>query len=244
MVDPTSIWEVHGSFSKVLSLHPLLQWMPVEGASHYRITVRGPNLVWRADVGSVTKFLYPENAPELKPGVEYKLMVEADGQSAAAKPGLWSAFSVLFPEDRKAVAKKEKTIVDLGLPAGPTQFLIAHLYAAYGLNAESIQQLEDTSQSFQAPAVARLLGDLYLGVRFTRRAEASYLNSLRLSQDDDDEGRMLAHKSLAIVYDALRDTKQAVQHLDAVLALANKLGDKETASEAETRLTELKNGRL
>lgn len=253
LINPTRGWEGYGSFpvvlsprkTKLLSLHPLLQWMPVEGVAEYRITVRGPDLVWSAYVGSVTKFLYPENAPELKPGVDYKLIVQTSGQSSAAEPGLGLGFSVLPLEERKAVGKQEKMIEDLGLPGGPTQFLIAYLYAAYELNAEAIQRLEDISQTFQAPAVARLLGDLYLTVGLMRRAEASYLNSLNLSKNDDDEGRMLADMSLARIYEeALGNPKQAIQHLDAALTVANRIGDKQTASQAEKRLSELKNGGL
>jgi len=246
-------WESHGLFplvlsprkTRVLTPRPVLQWTPVDGVADYRITVRGPNLVWSADAGSVTKFLYPANAPELKPGVDYKLIVESDGQSSTREPGLGLGFSILRPDEAKAVAKEESRIVDLGLPTGPTQFLIAHLYAGYGLKAEAIQRLEDLSQAFHAPAVARLLGDLYLAVGLTRRAEASYLSSLNLSKNDDDEGRMLADMSLARIYEeALGNTKQAIQHLDAALAVANRIGDKQTAGEAEKKLTELKKGDL
>jgi len=249
LINPTRGWEGYGSLplvlsprkTKVISLHPLLQWTPVEGASSYRIIVRGPNLVWSANVGAVTKFVYPESAPELKPGTDYKLIVEAGGQSSAAEPGLGLGFSLLPSDEEKAVAEEERKIEDLGLPAGPTQFLIAHLYAAHGLNADAIQRLEEISPTFHAPAVARLLGDLYLSVGLTRRAEASYMNSLNLSKnDDDDEGRMSAHMSLARIYEeALGNTKEAIQHVDACLALANKIGDKETARQAEKKLAEL-----
>jgi len=249
LINPTRGWEGYGSFplvlsprkTKVLTPHPVLQWTPVEGIADYRITVRGPDLVWSRAVGSVTKFLYPDGAPDLKPGVDYKLIVEADGRTSDAEAGPGLGFSILPPDEAKAVAREEERIVALGLPAGPTQFLIAHLYAAYGLNAEAIERLEDTSQGFQAPAVARLLGDLYLAVGLTRRAETSYLNSLKLSKDDDDEGRMLADMSLARIYEqALGNTQQAIEHLNAALAVANKLGDKQTAHQAERKSRELK----
>jgi hypothetical protein len=227
--------------TKLLSLHPLLRWTPVDGASSYYITVRGPNLDWTAKVGSLTKLRYPDSAPELKAGLDYKLIVETGGHSSASEPGLGLGFSVLGNDERKAVAREQRKIEDLGLPSGPAQFLRAHVYVAHGLNSEAIQQLEDVSKSFQVAAIFRVLGDLYLVAGLTRQAEAAYTSFLNLSGNESDiEGEMLAHLSLGRIYAALGNRKLASQHLEASLVSAKRIGDRQTADRAEGLLGELK----
>lgn len=135
-----------------------------------------------------------------------------------------------------------RKIENLGLPVGPTQFLIAHLYATHGLNAEAIHRLEGISNTFKVAAVVRLLGDLYLTIGLPRQAESNYLNSLSLSEDGkDEEGEMLVHLALARIYgQALGNVESANKHLKAALELAGKLGDDYTTIEVGKRLAELR----
>jgi hypothetical protein len=228
--------------TKLLSPRPILRWTAVEGASTYLVTVRGRDLYWYSRVHSATELKYPDSAPPLEAGVDYILIVETSDQSSSAEPGLGLGFSILNAKERKTVQDEEKQIESLGLPAGPTQFLIAHLYASHDLNAEAIKRLEGISDTFKVPAVARLLGDLYLNIGLLRQAETSYLSSLNLSIDaNDEEGQMLDHLALARIYEqALGNVKSANEQLDATLAIANKLGDDYTASEVAKRLAELK----
>jgi|SRR5882724_5786411 len=229
--------------TKLLSPLPVLRWTPVSGAVAYAVIVRGANLFWSSQVRSTaTELVYPEMAPQLKAGVDYKLIVQTIDRSSADEPGLGLGFSVLGSKDRQAVEKEQKKIGDLKLPEGPTQFLTAQIYATHGLNAEAIQRLESASQTFKVAAVARLLGDLYLKVGLTRQAEAHYLTSVDLSRDEtDDEGEMLAHLALADIYEqALGNNKSATEHLDTAVALARKIGDDVTASQAATKLAELR----
>jgi hypothetical protein len=90
-------------------------------------------------------------------------------------------------------------------------------------------------------AVSRLLGDLYLEVALTRRAEASYLKALELTKTEgDEEGQMLVHLALGNIYqDAIGNNKLAREHLDASLALAKKIGDEPTATLADQGLAKL-----
>jgi hypothetical protein len=229
--------------TKLLSPHPVLRWTPVSGAVAYAVIVRGANLFWSSQVRSTaTELVYPEMAPQLKAGVDYKLIVQTIDRSSADEPGLGLGFSVLGSKDRQAVEKEQKKIGDLKLPEGPTQFLTAQIYATHGLNAEAIQRLESASQTFKVAAVERLLGDLYLKVGLTRQAEAHYLTSVDLSRDEtDDEGEMLAHLALANIYEqVLGNNKSATEHLDTAVALARKIGDDVTASQAGTKLAELR----
>ena len=161
--------------------------------------VRGDGLYWWT-VTSATGVVYPETAPRLESGVNYKLIVEANDRSSSDESGLGLGFSVLSSKDKKIVFEEQKQIENLGLPAGPTQFLVAHLYADHGLYAEAIERLEMISQTFKAAAVKRLLGDLYMEVGLARQAEGDYLNALDLSRaENDDEGQMLIHKSMAYI---------------------------------------------
>lgn len=252
VINPTRGGPSDGSFplvisprkTKLLSPYPLLRWTPVSGATTYAVIVRGTNFYWSSEVRTdATEMVYPERAPKLSDGIDYKLIVQTNGPSSAEEGGKGLGFTILSPRDRKVVEKEQLSIEHLGLPEGPTQFLIAYLYATHGLNAEAIQRLESVSKTFKAAAVSRLLGDLYLNVGLTRQAEASYLNSLDLCKHEtDEEGEMLAHSALARIYEqAFGNRDLASQHFNAALALAEKLGDNTTASQARKRLADLKN---
>jgi hypothetical protein len=257
VINATRSWPSDGSFplvlsprkTRLLSAQPVLRWTPVKGTTNYQVIVRGIdgrgiNFYW-SRVYSGTEIRYPDSAPPLEAGVDYKLIVETSGpnsRSSSDEPGLGLGFSVLGSKERKTVLEEEKQIENLGLPAGPTQFLIAHLYATHDLNAEAIQRLEGISNTFKVAAVARLLGDLYLNIGLPRQAETNYLNSLDLSRDGkDEEGQMLVHLALASIYgQTLGNVNSASEHLNATLALANKLGDDYVIGEVGKRLTELK----
>jgi len=250
MINVTRSWPSDGSFpivlsprkTKLLSFRPQLRWTPVEGANVYDVAVRGLNFFWTSRVRSLTEIPYPDGAPRLEAGVDYKLIVQTRDRSSADEPGLGLGFAILGSKERKRVEEEQRRVEGLGLTEGPTQFLIAYLYATHGLNAEAIQRLESVAQTLNVAAVARLLGGLYLEVGLTRQAEARYLNSLDLSKfEKDEEGEMRTHLALAGIYEqGLGNEKLAQQHLDATLALAKKMGDDQTVSQAEKKLTELK----
>jgi hypothetical protein len=185
---------------------------------------------------------YPDAAPPLEPGDEYKLIVEANNRSSSDEPGFGLGFSLLEAKEKKAVLMEEKQIADLGLPEGPTQFLVAHLYATHGLNAEAIERLERVAPKFEETAVERFLGDLHLGVDLPRQAEMHYLKSLDLSlRDHDDEGDMHSRLALASIYGTLLGNYRAAsEQLKAAIAIAGKVGDDATIGDARKQLTELK----
>jgi hypothetical protein len=249
LINATRGWPSDGSFpvvlsprkTKLISDHPTLRWSPVKGAKYYTVMVRGEKLYWTTVVGSATEVVYPETAPRLEAGMDYKMIVEGNDRSSSDEPGLGLGFSVLSPNDKKTVLLEQMQIENMGLPAGPTQFLVAHLYADHGLYAEAIERLEIISQTFKAAAVSRLLGDLYMEIGLARRAEGDYLNSLDLSQgENDDEGKMLLHKALAYIYEQVLGNREAAAvQLNATLDLARKLGDDLTASQVGTQLAKL-----
>jgi hypothetical protein len=250
LINATRGWPSDGSFAvvlsprktKLISTHPILRWTPVKGATGYTVVVRGGNLRWSTVVTSATEVVYPQEAPQLEVGVDYKLLVVANEGRPYDEPGLGLGFSLLSTNDKKAVLREENQIENLGLPVGPTQFLIAHLYASHGLYAEAIERLEGVLQQFRMTAVERLLGDLHMDIGLPRQAEADYLTSLDLSKaENDDEGQMLMHQALAYIYGhTLGNKEMAGQHLNAMLDLARKLGDDSAANQAGKQLAELK----
>lgn len=251
LINPTRGWPSDGTFpivvsprkTKLISTHPTLRWTPVKGATAYTVAVRGPNLYWSTSVTSGTEVGYPEKAPKLEVGVDYKLLVAANNGPRYDEPGLGLGFSLLSADDRRTVLREQKQIENLGLAEGPTQFLIAHLYASQGLYAEAVERLEAVSQRFRRAAVQRLLGDLYIAIGLPRQAETNYLSSLELATaEDDEEGQMRLHAALGYIYGRTLGNKEAArQHLNAVLALARKLGDEPGADHAAEEMAELKN---
>ena len=228
--------------TKLLSAHPTLRWTPVKGATSYSVVIRGDQFFWSTVVNSGTEVVYPEKASPLKPDVDYKLIVVASNGETSDEPGLGLGFSLLNSEETKVVRQGQKQIENLGLLQGPTDFLIAHLYAEHHLYAEAIERLEGVSEKFKVSAVQRLMGDLFMDIGLVRQAESHYLNSLDLSTtENDEEGQMIVHKTLAYIYQQILGNKEtAAQQLSATLELAKKLGDDLTVSQAEKQLAELK----
>jgi hypothetical protein len=229
--------------TKLLSDRPLLQWTEMKNSSTYRVMVRGSELVWTTKVQSKTEIQYPDNAQKLEPGQQYKLIVAIDQENNSGMesgPGL--GFSVLPSKERKIVLKEQKQLEHLGLDEGPTQYLIAHLFASHGLNAEAIQKLEVVSKGFQVPATERLLADLYTTVQLPRQAETHYLKSVELSlEEQDDDGQLQCRLALAEIYaEALGNNQAARENLEVAIALAGKIGDDKTINRARKQMSELK----
>jgi hypothetical protein len=229
--------------TKLLSDHPSLRWTAVKDASTYRVIVRGPDLLWTKVVSNKTEFTYPDTAPKLETGQDYKLIVRvSDDQTSENEQTNGLGFSLLSSKERKVILGQQKQIEQLGLQDGTTQYLVAHLDASYGLNAEAIQCLESASSRFQISAPERLLGQLYLAIRLPRQAEAHYLKSLELSQkDEDQEGQLQARLALAGIYaDVVSNRKAAAEQLEGVIAIAGNIGDDLTIKEARKKLSLVK----
>jgi len=228
--------------TKVATPNPLLKWNLVSGATKYTVIVRGGGPEWRTDTVA-SEIVYPNDAPPLRPGIAYKLVViEQSSQRSSEEeqlPGL--GFSLLTPEETQAMHKAEAKIRALGLAEAPTRFLIANLYATQGLNAEAIEQLEDLSNTLEEPAVVRSLGDLYLKIGLSRLAEECYLQALELSRRANDvEGQALAQNGLGLVYAGLGNKDYAIQHSQSAMELYQKLGDAQMVKQIQEQLAELR----
>jgi len=232
--------------TKLLSPYPTIRWTPVKGATTYHVSIRGLHFSWTSDSTIATTLVYSDKTPRLKPGLEpggdYKVTVVADGRGISDEPGFGLGFSIIGTKEKDIVFQERRQIEHFNLPDGPTRFLIAHLYANHGLNAEAIDLLEEISQTFKVAAAKRLQGDLYMKVGLPRQAEAAYLASLDLSKSENDGGgQMLDRKALAYIYEQIVGNREAAyRQLEETLNLARDLGDDLTASQAARRLAELK----
>jgi tetratricopeptide (TPR) repeat protein len=200
------------------TLRPTIRWAPIAGAKPktlYTVTLYGEGMqvIWTREVVADTRFAYPDNEPPLAHGRVYKVAVAAEGQSSQQdhSPGL--GFQTLTADQAQKLAAEAARRKQLGLPDGPTRYLLANLYAANELYSEAIEQLEDLSTTITAPPVIETLGDLYAVIGLNREAEKKYLEALALTPANDLEGRGATENSLAQVYENLGIFDRAVAHL-------------------------------
>jgi hypothetical protein len=238
--------------TKLLDPHPMVRWLPMAGATTYRVSVmRGATELWAQEVSGVTELKYPESAPALVPGVTYKAVITANDQSSTEEnlPNL--GFTVLDQEQSRAVRESERRIRDLGLPEVSTKLLIADLYAAWGvnlknprddswgLNTEAIELLEAAPASQQDAAVMRSLGDLYLSIGLTVFAEARYMRALELTEADDVYGEALAQYDIGHIFTIRFNAAEARKRLHKARELFQSFGDTESVQKVNNELSEL-----
>jgi predicted negative regulator of RcsB-dependent stress response len=222
--------------TRLLAPDPTLHWAAVPGATSYRVSLQGTD--WSTIVEDATELAYPPDAPALEPGTSYRLIVEAGERSSAEEPGAGLGFTFLAADEAQAVRGAEAKIRALGLADTPARLLVANLYANHGLYAEAIELLLPLAGSPE-PAVARLQGDLYLGIGLNRQAEESYLKALDLSQGaNDPEGQATARAVLGRIYDLLGNRQEAARHWQEALAGYEQLGDKAKITELRGLLAE------
>jgi hypothetical protein len=210
------------------NLRPTIGWSPIAGAKEntiYKVTLYGDNLkvIWTRNVIAETRLTYPDNEPSLMQGQIYKIIITADGLTSQQddSPGL--GFTTLTADKAQALADKENEKKKLGLPAVQTRFLISNLYAARKLYAEAIEELETLYTSMKEPAVARMLGDLYMAIGLNREAEKKYLQALSLTAANDLEGQGEVEKSLAQAYENLGILDQAIARLQKAIVVYRRL---------------------
>jgi hypothetical protein len=223
--------------TKLLNPLPILRWQPVPGAQSYKVSIQGTN--WTSEVSGANELAYPDSAPVLQPGLNYRLIVAAGDRSSNEESGAGLGFSVVAAEEAKTIKEAEAKIRRLGLPETATALLIANMYATNGLYAEAIEGLSRLPGP-QQPAVSRLLGDLYVSTGLNRLAEERYATAIARSEAlHDVEGQAQAHHALGRVYDALGNPADARTHLSDALALYDRLGDAKKAAEVKAQLDAL-----
>lgn len=225
----------------LLDPHPVLRWNVLAGAESYQVSLQGTNWMTEVD-GATTELVYPADAPALQEGMSYKLIVQAAGQTTEAESESGLGFTLMSRDEAAVVRQAEEHIRSLGLADPAARFLIANQYASHSLYAEAIEQL--VAIRAPEPAVARLLGDLYLQVGLGGQAETAYRQALELSQAaaaqdlEDIEGQTLAHVGLSAAYTAQGKASDAESHRLAAIALYEKLGDAARVQELQEQAPE------
>jgi hypothetical protein len=233
--------------TRILNARPTLRWSPMPGIDTFKVSIQKNDTVWNTDISGQTQVAYPANAPALTTGQTYKVVVQAGERSSEDKliPDL--GFTVAPPNEVSEIREAESKIKALGLAEGPTEYLIAVLYATRkpevrdNFNAEAIERLENLVASFKEPAVLRMLGDLYLKIGVLSLAEERYVQAVELSKAlNDVEGQADELQTLGMIYTLLGNKDEALQHLQEAIALYQKLGDTSAVKAIEAELTKLK----
>ncbi len=225
--------------TSVLDPHPILRWMLIPGGITYTVSVKGSGINWSQEVVSKTETIYPDDAPNLRPGETYKVTVEANQRSSDEDRTPDLGFTLLTAVQAQDVLQEEQKVQGLGLTEAQTKFLAAqiyqsHMYAGHALSAEAIETLEAISAKSGEPAIFRSLGDLYLKIGLVRLAEARYLRALELSKGlDDIEGQALTEYGLALVYSSIGNKAESVRWLQDAIRHYQDLGDSDKIQQLE-----------
>lgn len=179
--------------------------------------------------------MYPANEPELTPGL-YLVVVSTSTGSSDEEQVTDRGFVVLpqcrepnlsraTPCKRNKIREEDQRLRAPNFPAEATSLLIADLYAENRLYAESIQELETTSQTVRLSSILCMLGDLYLTVRLNREAERYYLEALKLPEMVTDlKTRASTLKSLALTSEQLVSRSLALTRYDEAISAYITLG--------------------
>jgi hypothetical protein len=169
--------------------------------------------------------------------VTYQVTISGGGHNSDEEEMPFLEFSLLTPAEAQVVHDAEARARALRLPADPTAYLIASLYAQHGLNAEAIEQISEPASTSPVPAASRLLGDLYLNVGLDGLAAEQYRRAAALfEQMGDLEGAGLAHIALAELAETQLNPGEAGAQLRLADAAFAQLGDTVTRQKIQKRL--------
>jgi hypothetical protein len=240
--------------TKLMNPRPILRWTALDNASTYNLTVQGENEneTWHASVtanpsNQIQQMVYPapcdrhttKCAPALRAGESYKLIVEANGHSSEEEglPNL--GFALLPNEQIQNLLKTAKWIDALPVNSDLKTKMRASLYALNDLNGEAIDLLEHKVED--VPDTIRLLGDLYLKIGLTRKAESAYLAALKsdVVRLDTGYGKAITQETLGEIYESLGNKAEAIRFYSDAKRRFQVLNDRESVNDIQQRLAAL-----
>jgi tetratricopeptide (TPR) repeat protein len=220
-----------------------LRWNPVAGATSYKLSLRenGAKLNWEMTV-SGTEAVYP-GEPALKPGVRYRLIVEANTGASSESPVVEgdTEFRLLEPKQVQGV-KDAVGAIDKQVPNENAQKLaISTIYLNTNLIAEAIEILENIQKAGgETPPINRALGDMYLEkLQLVPQAEVYYSKAINTAKPDDIEELTAARYGLGQVHSAMRNNLEAMTYLRMAKDGYTTLGDLPMAEKVEKQLRDL-----
>jgi tetratricopeptide (TPR) repeat protein len=229
--------------TKLLDSKPILRWNPVAGATSYKLSLRenGAKLNWEMTV-SGTEAVYP-GEPPLKPGVRYRLIVEANTGASSETPVVEgdTAFGLLEPKQVQGV-KDAVGAIDKQVPnENAKKLAISNLYLNTNLIAEAIEILENIEKTGgETPPINRALGDMYLEkLQLVPQAEVYYSKAINTAKPDDIEELTAARYGLGQVHSAMRNNLEAMKYLRMAKDGYTTLGDLPMAEKVQKQLQDL-----
>ena len=203
--------------TQLLENKPTLRWNPVAGATSYKLSLREnkTKLNWELTVAG-TEVMYP-GEPALKPGVKYRLIVEANTGASSETPVVEgdTEFGLLDEGEMQRVKDAVGAIGQQVPNAAAKKLATANLYISTNLIAEAIETLESLPKSgVETPPIYRTLGDLYReNLQLMPQAEVYYKKAIGIAKPDDIEELTEAHYGLGQVYSSMRNNIKAMSHL-------------------------------
>lgn len=167
----------------VKSARPTFSWHPAEGHSEYIVQIRQDGSApIRYEVGAVTSWTLPDDAPALTPGEDYWWTV---GPKGRGRPSREMQFQVLALEKHDALNEQLGILLEAGLdPEGDGAFMAAVIYREAGLYydaAAALGFLEDAGQLLGVEALL-LKGEIMDSMGDLEAAQAAFDQADRLGR--------------------------------------------------------------
>lgn len=222
----------------LLGRRPVLRWNNINAAP-YQVIVSGDGVKWSSTVSQL-QVVFPGDQQPIKPGFRYRVTVVAqDGKQTAPDDPV--SFTFLNDQQVQQVQQEVQQIKQLTLKPAAQLFALALLYQNYGLKAEAIDLLEDSSRKgIQTAATAKLLGELFQQSGLLRLAKDQYLKALQLAKAENNlEGQASLQKDLGEVNELLDQLKEARESYQTASRNYQTLGDAEQVKSLQTKIDDL-----
>ncbi|MGR3278323.1 hypothetical protein ACSYAD_24830 [Acaryochloris marina NIES-2412] len=146
----------------VLQSRPRLVWNPIQGATHYSISVEAFNGEWELVVSSGNSLSYPQAWPDMEPGNLYKFTIFAYKDKMIISS---DTSKIILLSKKKMELVNEAVALARQLPLSSIEEAIEldAIYMSEKLLHNSIGALESLRESGQSnPQLDRLLADRYI----------------------------------------------------------------------------------
>ncbi|BCL39629.1 tetratricopeptide repeat protein [Nostoc sp. MS1] len=173
--------------SSLMNPRPKIAWLPVSGATAYKVKVSGYDFAWEKVVsGNEIHITYPAQEKELPFGQAFQITVIAyrkDAQPTA------DTFTInLFAQlEIQQVLDTVAQINSLELPKDEAALDIDAVYMSRGFLDESIELLSQVAINGNTnPTLHRVLGDRYFEAGLTDKATVQYMKASELAKRSND----------------------------------------------------------
>ncbi|WP_318780870.1 hypothetical protein [Dendronalium phyllosphericum] len=180
--EPTIIYPYTSSLMKT---RPEIAWLPVLGATAYKVKVSGYDFGWERIVNQ-THLTYPAQEKELPFAQAVQITVIAYRKDASPTADTF-AVNLFSQEEIHQVLDTIEQINSLGLPEDEAVLDVDAVYTSRGFLDESIELLSRivTSKSTN-PTIYRVLGDRYFEAGLPDKASVQYMTASELAKKSNN----------------------------------------------------------